>query len=96
MKNKKLKTLKNRIAKELKNPEFKKYYEEEGLNVRIALEVAKLRKQHHLSQEQLAKKLNMPQQAVSRLEQPNYSGYTLKTLIKLANVFNKKLSIRFK
>ncbi len=96
MKNKKLKTLKNRIAKELKNPEFKKYYKEEGLNVKIVLEVAKLRKQHHLSQEQLAKKLNMPQQAVSRLEQPNYSGYTLKILIKLANVFNKKLSIRFK
>ncbi len=96
MKKQKIKTLKNRINKELKNELFKSYYEEEGVNVKIALEIMKLRRKHHLTQKDLAKKLNIPQQAISRLEQPNYSGYTLKTLMKLANIFNKKLLIKFK
>lgn len=96
MRKQKIKRLKDRVKAELKNNEFKKYYEEEGVNVKIALEIAKLRKSHHLTQEDLAKKLNIPQQAISRLEQPNYAGYTLKTLIKLADVFNKKLLVRFK
>ena len=96
MKKQKMKTLNDRIKTELKNKKFKKYYEEEGINVKIALEISKLRMKSHLTQKDLAKKLNIPQQAISRLEQPNYVDYTLKTLIKLADVFNKKLLIRFK
>ena len=96
MKRQKMKTLKDRIKKELINDNFKKYYEEEGINVKIALEITKLRQQFEFTQKDLAKKLNLPQQAISRLEQPNYTGYTLKTLLKLAHVFNKKLSIKFK
>ncbi len=96
MKRQKMKTLNDRIKTESKNKEFKKYYEEEGVNVRIALEISKLRKKSHLTQKDLAKKLNVPQQAISRLERPDYAGYTLKTLVKLADVFNKKLLVRFK
>ena len=66
------------------------------MEISKALEIIKLRRIHHLTQKQLAKKLNMSQQAVSRLEQPNYAGYTLHTLIKLANAFHKNLLIKFK
>jgi len=96
MKKQKLQTLKKRLSKELKDPEFQKYYEEEGINVKIALEIIRLRELHHLTQKQLAKKLKISQQAVSRLEQPDYAGYTLHTLIKLANAFHKELLIKFK
>lgn len=96
MSKQKMITLKSRINKELKNKEFRKYYEEEGINVKIALEIVNLRKKKCLTQRDLAKKLNIPQQAISRLEQPNYTGYTLNTLIKLADIFGKKLLIKFK
>jgi len=96
MKKQGIRTLNERLNEEFKDEKFRKYYNEEGINVKIALEITKFRKKKHLTQTELAKKLNMPQQAISRLEQPNYSGYTLKTLIKLADALNKKLIIKFK
>lgn len=95
MKKQRLRTLKDRITKELKNKKFKKYYDEEGVNVNIALEIVKFRSKNQLTQDEFAKKLHIPQQVVSRLEQPDYTGYTLKTLLKLTKAFNKKLIIKF-
>ena len=96
MKKQKIIKFQNRLNKELKSKKFKKYFDEEAINVKIALEIANLRKKNNLTQKALAYKMHLPQQAISRLEQPDYTGYTLKTLIKLAEVFDKELLITFR
>ena len=86
---------KDRLKEELKNPAFAKAYAEEGIYVTLAIEIAKLRQEKKLSQADLAKKLHTSQQMVSRLEDLHNGSFSLKTLLKLARAFNKKLSVQF-
>ena len=46
-------------------------------------------------QKELAKRLHTTQQTVSRLEDIHNKSYSLKTLIKLAQVFHRKLKVEF-
>lgn len=90
-----LKSFKERLKKDLKNPEFKKAFDEEEVYSSVAIQIAKLRQQKHLSQAGLAKKLHTTQQTISRLENINNNKYSLKTLIKIAQVFGGTLKIEF-
>ena len=83
------------LKKELKNPEFRKAFEEEEVFASVAIQIARIREKEGLSQEELAKRLHTTQQTVSRLEKLDNSSCSLKTLIKLAKVFHKKLEIKF-
>ncbi len=85
----------DRLNEELKSPIFAKAYEEEEVYVSLAIEIAKLREKSKLSQAELAKKLHTSQQMISRLEGSHNESFSLKTLIKLAKAFNKKLSVHF-
>ena len=84
------------LKEELKNPEFKKAFDEEDVYARLAIQIAQLREKQGLSQEDLAKRLHTSQQMVSRLEDPHNRSFSLNTLVKLANAFHKKLDIGFK
>ena len=83
------------LKKELKNEEFKKAFDEEEVYASVAIQIAQIREKEHLSQAELAKKLDTTQQTVSRLEKSANRSYSLKTLIKLAEAFDKKLKIQF-
>lgn len=83
------------LKEELKNPEFRKAYEEEGVYADIAIQIAKLREKEGLSQQELAHLLHTTQQTVSRLEQDENESLSLHTLIKLARTFHKRLKIQF-
>lgn len=83
------------LKEKLKNKEFKKAFDEEGVYAEVAIQIARLRVQKRLSQKRLAHLLHTSQQTISRLEDPGNSSYSLRTLIKLARILGKKLKVQF-
>ena len=80
---------------QLKDEEFRKGFEEEGVYAQVAIQIAGLRTRKKLSQKKLARILHTTQQTVSRLEDPHNTGYSLRTLIKLAHALGKELKVQF-
>ncbi len=91
----KVRRLNDRIKEDVKNQAFKKAFDEEEIYASIAIQIAKLREKYGLSQKGLAKRLHTTQQTISRLENQSNSSYSIGTLIKLAQTFNKDLQIKF-
>lgn len=61
----------------------------------LALQIRKLRKETHLNQKELAMRLGVKQQFVSKLETGRVNP-SMDTLGKIANIFAKDLEIKFK
>ena len=79
----------------LKDPEFRKVYEETRFEYEIARALILARVKKRLTQAQLAKKLKTKQSVISRVE----SGKTtpsLSFLKRLASVLGTSLSVQFK
>lgn len=95
MKKSKVRTFKSRLHEDLKDPEFKVYYEEERQALKLAVKITKLREKRGLSQQQLAKLMGTSQQAISRIESGEYEGFTLKTLEKIAKATGTRVNIEF-
>ncbi len=75
----------------LKDPEFKKLYEEEKKKLTLAVELAAARESQKLSQKQLAKKANVTQQQLSRVE--NGVNVNTKTIQKICNALGLRLTV---
>jgi len=56
------------LAKKLKNPRFKKHYDEYGKQLEIAYQILQLRKKKGLSQAELARKIGTKQSNIARME----------------------------
>ena len=82
------------LSKQLKNPKFKKYYDEYSKQLEIAYQILKLRKQKKMSQTELAKKIGTKQTNVARMER-GQQNFTTDTLQKIANAFGRELKIDF-
>ena len=82
------------LAQKLKNPQFKRYYDEYGKQLEIAYQILQLRKKEKLSQIELAKKLKTSQSDVARME-AGQQNFTTDTLQKIASAFHRKLRIEF-
>jgi len=89
-------TLKARLREEMRDPEFKKAYDEEDLPARLAIQIAKLREKEGLTQQALSRKLHISQQALSQLENPSMARYTLRTLQRLASALNRQLVVELR
>ena len=85
---------KDRLKKDLKNPEFRKAFKEEEVYASLAIQIAKIREKENLTQGELAKRLHTTQQTISRLENVHNRSYTLQTLIKLATALHKQLEVK--
>ncbi|OGX39722.1 MAG: hypothetical protein A3C53_01485 [Omnitrophica WOR_2 bacterium RIFCSPHIGHO2_02_FULL_68_15] len=83
------------LKEQLKNKEFRQAYEEEGVYVEVAMQIAHLRTQKRISQKRLAKLLHTTQQNISRLENPDNASCSLRTLVKLAQALGKQLKVQF-
>jgi len=94
--NHRFRTLRSRLRKELRDPEFKKAYDEEDLPARLAVQIAKLREKKGLTQQALSRKLHISQQALSQLENPSMARYTLRTLQKLATALDRQLVVELR
>ncbi|PIS39889.1 MAG: transcriptional regulator [Candidatus Nealsonbacteria bacterium CG08_land_8_20_14_0_20_36_22] len=82
------------LSEKLKNPEFKKYYNEYGKQLEIAYQILQLRKQKRMSQKELAKKIGTKQSNIARIE-AGEQNFTTDTLQKIANAFDRELKIDF-
>jgi DNA-binding Xre family transcriptional regulator len=78
-------TLKEHLRKQLRDPEFRKAFNEEDLPARLAIRIAKLREAQGLTQ-----------QALSLLENPSSARYTLRTLQRVASALNRELVVQLK
>ena len=83
------------LKKELRDPEFKKHYEIEGVKLQIALRIAELRKKAGLTQAELAKRVGVSQGFISQLEMADTDNYELKTLKKISEAIGMVLVIGF-
>ena len=90
---KRVRRFKDRLKEDLKDPEFRKAFDEEEIYASLAIQVAKIRQEEKLTQAELAKRLHTTQQTVSRLEGIHNQSCSLATLIKLARVLNKRLKV---
>ena len=82
------------LKERLKNPKFKKYYDEYGKQLEIAYQILKLRKQKGLSQAELAKKIGTRQSDIARME-TGQQNFTTDTLQKIASAFKRDLRVEF-
>ena len=93
---KKYLTLKEVVTKELKDLDFKKFYEEEGRRLALGYKIAKLRQKQGLTQKELAKEIHTSQATVARLEGGDYLGHSLRTLEKVALATGTHLEVQFR
>lgn len=75
--------------------EYRHTFAEESLNTSIATQIKVLREQRGWNQGELATHADMQQPAISRLENINYSAWSLATLKRLAQTFDLVLSVKF-
>lgn len=80
------------LAEELKNPEFKRLFDEFGEQFEIAYRVNHLRREKKMSQAELAKKVGTSQSNIARLESGN-QNFTMQTLSRIAKALKVELKV---
>lgn len=68
---------------------------EERENSEIASQIYNLRVQTGLSQKEFAKAVGTTQSVISRLEDADYKGHSLKMLWRIAGAFHQKVQVQF-
>lgn len=77
----------------MKDPEFRRFYEEADIELRVALEVAKAREAAKMTQGELARVLKTKQQTISRIEL-GAQNVTVETLDRIARALKGSLQVR--
>ncbi len=94
MVNQKIYTFQEDLAKRLKDPGFKKAWEDSETEYQLAVKIIDARLKRKMSQRDLAKKVKTSQAAISRVEAMN-GNPSLSLLKRIASALNTKLSIGF-
>ena len=87
-------TFRDHLEESLKDPGFKKAWEESEVDYLLACQVIEARLKKNLSQRDLAKKVGTSQAAISRIEAMN-ANPSLAFLKRLSVALGVKLSISF-
>jgi transcriptional regulator with XRE-family HTH domain len=90
-----MKKNKTYFDKLMKNKEFGDKFTEEYQNVCIGERITRARYKANLTQEDLAKRINTTKSAISRYENANYQGYSIKLLNRIAKACDADLKIDF-
>lgn len=72
----------------------KKSLKKERVNAEVARKIYDLRKEAGLSQRELAEKIGTTQSVISRLEDADYEGHSLKTLSRIAKALNLHITVQ--
>ena len=88
-----MKMFREYLKEKLKNKEFEKSYYEGLEKARIAIEITLFREKKGFTQSKLAELTGTSQSAIARLEDPDYKGYSLSTLRKIANALDLELVV---
>jgi len=86
---------KHKLHTKLKDKPYRDAFVGARISQTIALQARVLRQKAGLSQQELAKDLGTSQNAVFRLENPQYGNHSISTLKKWASYFNVGLVVRF-
>jgi ribosome-binding protein aMBF1 (putative translation factor) len=78
-----------------KDPRWAAAYEEAGIEVRMAVQIAKARQKAKLTQGQLAKAVGTTQSVISRIERAD-QNLTLATLAKIATALKSDLVVQLR
>ncbi|HET6977214.1 MAG TPA: helix-turn-helix transcriptional regulator [Pyrinomonadaceae bacterium] len=87
--------LTNRLRVEFRDEETRHIYADDFLNTYIASQLKVLREDRNWTQRQLAERAGMRQERISVLEDVNYEAWSVRTLKRLAQAFDLRLSIKF-
>jgi len=79
----------------MKNPAFKKAYEESEVEYQIARAIIRARIENGYTQKQLAKKLNTKQSVISRVENAKTTP-SISFLKRVASVLDASLQVQFR
>ena len=88
------KPLKQYISEQMKNPEFKKAWEDLEPEFQVLKGMIKAREKNGISQAELAKRVGTKQSVISRLEHGAFSKATLETIKKMADALDMRLEIK--
>jgi DNA-binding Xre family transcriptional regulator len=83
------------LAKQLKNPEFKKAWDDLAAEYDLAAEVIRMRMKRNLTQTQLARLVGTSQPAIARLESGNHRNVTLSFLYRVARALEVRPELKF-
>ena len=81
------------LEQQLDDPAFAARFKRAGQAWEVALQIAALREQAGLSQQELAALLKTSQQQISRLESPGYEGHSLSMLRRVALALNARVRV---
>ncbi len=87
-------TLKEYIAEQMKDPEFKKAWDNLEPEFQVLKAMIKAREKSGISQAELARRLGTKQSVISRLERGAFSKATLETIKKVADVLDLRLELK--
>lgn len=82
----------NYFYKLQKNKEYKKLLKEEKEMLDISLQIIQARKKRKITQVELAKRVDMPQSQIARIESGNHN-VTIGTLNRVASALNLKVFV---
>ena len=79
------------LEKRFQDPELRSNFEAENLRLESAVVLLKAREDAGLTQRELAKRVDVPQSTIARIERGNNTS--VDTLSKIANALGKKLCL---
>jgi len=82
---------KEHLAKKMKNPDFRKAFEEEKRLLELSYAIIEAREKRGLTQKELAKKSHVTQQQLSKIE--NGINCNMLTFIKVSNALGLGLTV---
>jgi transcriptional regulator with XRE-family HTH domain len=88
-------TMTNKRIEKFRDEEYRHSYAASLLDTFIATQIRVLREQREWTQAQLAERTGMKQSRISAIEDANYSGWSTKTLKRLARAFDVPLLVSF-
>ncbi len=83
------------LAKELRDPETREHTVDSQIRIGLPFQLRAMREKRGWTQETVAEKLGTTQNTISRLENPKTGKPTIKTLLRIARVFDVGLLVRF-
>lgn len=86
---------KENLLDDLKNKEYRDAFVSELIDTGIPFQIHALREQRGWTQKELGQHVEMAQERISLLEDPNYGKLSLSTLKRLASAFDIGLIVRF-
>jgi DNA-binding XRE family transcriptional regulator len=86
-----MKSYRDHLNEEMKNPQFKQAFEEEKRLLELGLKIAETREKLGLSQKELAQKCHVTQQQLSKIE--NGVNCNLLTFVKISSTLGLTINL---